>query len=222
MRKMRFLRQNTRRPTPEPTRRLLRPEDIPAWLTALFTLLLAVLAYMAWQESKNATDKLKDQVKAAQDQAQAAETQLATARIGQRAWVYADIGASTKINRPPLGTDWIFPLTFTFHNVGHETAIHVRANVDTKILVIGEPGDTDALSRACNKTKDEFENPLANGTTIFPGQSLTSPAYVVLHTQAWDSATKKNQEKSGGTIQGRCRTCREGDTGVVWNFVQSS
>jgi|SRR5580692_12473680 hypothetical protein len=65
-----------KRPPADKPKRDFRPLDLPAWLNAVFTLALAVLAFAAWQ--------------AAQGQLKAALDQVAEAREAQRPWLTVD------------------------------------------------------------------------------------------------------------------------------------
>jgi hypothetical protein len=191
MKKRRFFPYRSRKASAP--KRFVRSEDIPAWLTALFTVVLAFYAYRAWEESTKTTKTLNDQLTAVQGQ-------LTTAQVGQRAWVYADISVSVKTPRPNFGPGWLIPLNLTFHNVGHETALHVRPKVGIVIHGFGAWSEQPEQQQACEKTTDEFGTRLlAAGPTVFPGQTLTIGSYAAFSQTAWEVAIKETIEKSNNS-----------------------
>jgi hypothetical protein len=48
-----------------------------------------------------------------------------------------------------------------------------------------------ALLASCDKTKNEFDNPLPTGITAFPGQTLSIASYTTLSQPAWENAIKE-------------------------------
>lgn len=142
--------------------------NFPHFLTALFTLLLAVFAYAAWREAIHGTEALRNQASALQGQLNALKAE-------QQAWVAVYGFAETPPNLMNK-TNQYTEATLILENTGKEPALHIATDIVPIALPVGDWNNLDAMTRAIKEAmhgrecKDIPLNP--NGSVLFPGQKL--------------------------------------------------
>jgi hypothetical protein len=154
----------------------IRREDIPSYLNFFATVALAILAYVAWRESHDATVQLIAQTSAAQ-------SQLKLAQDAQRPWIsYSVSGLAT---RPFFIPGMGIALKVTYHNTGNVPALYVHASARTVI----DPAEhvfevvSSRQEAACKDTPDFG----TMGDAVFPGQEVTTNIAAWFTDESWQA-----------------------------------
>jgi hypothetical protein len=184
-----------RKPPEKPTT-TSRRVDLTAWLNTIFTFVLAVFAYEAWEESRKARDVFQGQLTAAQNQ-------VVEAREAQRAWLNVEVTADSGFKRFDINDMGIvqkgppgYKLTVGYktRNIGHTPA---RAVVIALTYVI--PSSYDPLPmrelmarqrKGCtrpNQSRDPRFRPPAVGSTVFPDEQSPDTDDVRIPLSEWPS-----------------------------------
>jgi len=163
----------------------LNQPHAPHWFIAFFTLLLAVFAYYAWDESTQTTKALQGQLKA---------TREAT-EVANRGWLAVPFMLLTTPIESGKPVDFLIRLV----NTGRSPALHgaFRFNEFTIPYILDRGGyDPDAEPRARNTACDGLVPSADSGLVIWPGNTNFGMQYSFEDTEqhrqfAADAATRK-------------------------------
>jgi hypothetical protein len=141
------------------------PDNLPSFLAALFTLLLAIFAYYAWSEATRSTRALQDQ--------------LDVLRAEQRAWIAPKGFIQTPANFIAK-IDQYTEAGVRFENVGKEPALKLNEQIYPVALPMSSWNHPSLMLEAIRKKTgyDKCDSiPLnPNGRTVWPG---AKPAQIV-------------------------------------------
>jgi hypothetical protein len=161
-----------------------KPENFPAYLTAIFTVALAGFAYLAWREAQATTAIFADQLKAAQKQLQVMRDQ-------QRPWVYVDVSPADPVARSSED-GWNFSVKLTYRNVGQEAALHLWSTAKAVIITTLNAKLGDDQELLCSSNEGPSDHTFA-GSTLFPGQTLQAVSMVNVPTRPWKDTAKNGR-----------------------------
>lgn len=153
------------------------PANFPHYLTAVFTLLLAIFAIFAWIESRKGTAALQAQSNAQQEQ-------LSIMRAEQRPWLYATtIAIASPLTYTANGAT--IHLDFVITNVGHSPATHMTIFIASVTRIVGQFDVSGEQDKVCSG-----HSGMPFGQTLFPGQTVTQRIGTGLSENELETARK--------------------------------